>query len=130
MRERGHLVNPLHFLLLLNDQSQRSALRVRAGLWLYQRLSGKKSSSGSSEMELKRLERALDTGRHWSFFSFEDAQCEFPERLVAEWLVAAMEAGGVGRKQAERLAVDGVDGRAQGPPYRRPGPRRHGRGGA
>jgi len=73
LRERAHLVNPLHFLLLLNDQSQRSALRVRAGLWLYQRLSGKKSSSGTSEMELKRLERALDTGRRWSFFSYEDA---------------------------------------------------------
>src|SRR5579864_1906628 len=46
LRERPHLVRPIHFLLLLNDQSQRSALRVRAGLWLYQRLSGKKSSSG------------------------------------------------------------------------------------
>src|SRR4030081_1126915 len=83
LRERAHLVNPLHFLLLINDQSQRSALKVRAGLWLYQRLSGKKSSSATSEIELKRLERALDTGRRWSFFSYEDAQGEFPERLVA-----------------------------------------------
>src|SRR5258707_961480 len=105
LRERAHLVNPLHFLLLLNDQSQRSALRVRAGLWLYQRLSGKKSSSGSSEMELKRLERALDTGRRWSFFSYEDAQCEFPERLVAEWLAGAMEAGGGGPNPAVMIAA-------------------------
>src|ERR1700680_3214542 len=101
LRGRAHLVNPLHFLLLLNDQSQRSALKVRAGLWLYQRLSGKKSSSGTSEMELKRLERALDTGRRWSFFSYEDAQCEFPERLVAEWLGGGKGGGGGGRETKE-----------------------------
>src|SRR6267143_675289 len=100
LRERSHLVHPMQFLLLINDQSQRSALKVRAGLWLYRRLSGKKSSSGTSEMEIKRLERALDTGRRWSFFSYEDAQCEFPARLVAEWLVEAMEAGAVVRNHA------------------------------
>jgi glycerol-3-phosphate dehydrogenase len=114
LRERAHLVNPLHFLLLINDQSQRSALKVRAGLWLYQRLSGKKSSSTTSEMELKRLERALDTGRCWSFFSYEDAQCEFPERLVAEWLAEAMEAGAVVRNHYEVLAVDVMHGRSRG----------------
>ena len=114
LRERAHLVNPLHFLLLINDQSQRSALKVRAGLWLYQRLSGKKSSSGTSEMELKRLERALDTGRRWSFFSYEDAQCEFPERLVAEWLMEAIEAGAVVRNHTEVLAVDVMHGRSRG----------------
>jgi len=114
LRERAHLVNPLHFLLLINDQSQRSALKVRAGLWLYQRLSGNKSSSATSEMELKRLERALDTGRRWSFFSYEDAQCEFPERLVAEWLAEAMEAGAVVRNHTEVLAVDVMHGRSRG----------------
>jgi glycerol-3-phosphate dehydrogenase len=114
LRERAHLVNPLQFLLLINDQSQRSALKVRAGLWLYQRLSGKKSSSGTSEMELKRLERALDSGRRWSFFSYEDAQCEFPERLVAEWLMEAMQAGAVVRNHTEALAVDVMHGRSRG----------------
>src|SRR5579862_8544175 len=42
LRERSHLVQPLHFLFLLNDKSQRSAMKVRAGLWLYQRFSGRK----------------------------------------------------------------------------------------
>src|SRR4030088_1704885 len=28
LREKSHLVNPLHFLLLLNEHSQRSAVRV------------------------------------------------------------------------------------------------------
>src|SRR5450432_4356980 len=41
LRERSHLVHPLHFLFLLNEQSQRSAMKVRAGLWMYQRLAGK-----------------------------------------------------------------------------------------
>ena len=42
LRERSHLVHPVHFLFLLNEQSQRSAMKVRAGLWLYQRIAGKK----------------------------------------------------------------------------------------
>src|ERR1700747_1467914 len=41
LRERSHLVHPMHFLLLLNETSHRSVLKVRAGLWLYQRLAGK-----------------------------------------------------------------------------------------
>src|SRR6201997_1992048 len=42
LRERSPLVHPLHFLLLLHEDSQRSAMKVRAGLWLYQKLAGKK----------------------------------------------------------------------------------------
>src|SRR6202049_2062272 len=45
LRERSHLVQPVHFLFLLNEQSQRSAMKVRAGLWLYPRLGGKKYSA-------------------------------------------------------------------------------------
>src|SRR5712691_10811842 len=41
LRERSHLVHPMHFLFLLNENSQRSALKVRAGLWLYRRIAGK-----------------------------------------------------------------------------------------
>src|SRR5260370_4878847 len=93
MRERSHLVQPMQFLLLLNENSERSAMKVRAGLWLYQRMAGKSSNADTTEMESKRLERALDAGHRWSFFNYEDAQCEFPERLVAEWLMEAVEAG-------------------------------------
>jgi len=114
LRERSHLVHPMHFLLLLNENSERSALKVRAGLWLYRRLEGKKSNTDSTEMELKRLERALDAGRRWSFFNYEDAQCEFPERLVAEWLMEAVEAGAVVRNHMEALAVDVTHGRIRG----------------
>jgi glycerol-3-phosphate dehydrogenase len=60
------------------------------------------------------LERALDAGHRWSFFNYEDAQCEFPERLVAEWLMEAVEAGAVVRNHMEALAVDVAHGRVRG----------------
>ena len=113
LRERSHLVHPVRFLFLLNEQSQRSAMKVRAGLWLYQRIAGKKQSD-LSEMELMRVERTLDSGHKWSIFNYEDAQCEFPERLVAEWLTEAVEAGAVVRNHCEVLAVNVVHGRARG----------------
>ncbi len=113
LRERSHLVNPVHFLFLRNEQSQRSALKVRAGLWLYQRFAARKSAD-LSEMELKRVERALDAGHQWSIFNYEDAQCEFPERLVAEWMLEAVEAGAVVRNHCEVLAVNVTQGRARG----------------
>jgi glycerol-3-phosphate dehydrogenase len=114
LRERSHLVHPMHFLLLLNETSQRSAMKVRAGLWLYQRMAGKPPNKDSGEMETKRLERALDSGHRWSFFNYEDAQCEFPERLVAEWLMEAVDAGATVRNHMEALAVDVAHGRVRG----------------
>src|SRR5215475_2878008 len=44
LRERSHLVHPVHYLFLLNENSRRSALKVRAGLWLYQRIAGRKTA--------------------------------------------------------------------------------------
>src|SRR6204780_373213 len=114
LREKSHLVHPMHFLLLLNETSHRSAMQVRAGLWLYQRMAGKAPRSPMTEMELKRLEQALDAGHRWSFFNYEDAQCEFPERLVAEWLLEAVEAGAIVRNHTEALAVDVAHGRVHG----------------
>ena len=88
-------------------------MKVRAGLWLYQRFAGRKSTP-LSEMELMRVERALDAGHQWSIFNYEDAQCEFPERLVAEWATEAAAAGAVLRNHCEVLAVDVAQGRARG----------------
>src|SRR6201997_3190104 len=73
LRERSHLVHPVHFLFLLNEQSKRSAMTVRAGLWLYQRIA-KKKSPDLSEMEMARVQRALDAGHQWLMLNFEDAQ--------------------------------------------------------
>ena len=113
LRERSHLVHPVHFLFLLNENSQRSAMKVRAGLWLYQRMA-KKRSPDLSEMEMAREQRALDAGHQWLMLNFEDAQCEFPERLVAEWMLEAASAGAVVRNHCEVLAVDTGQGRARG----------------
>lgn len=106
LQERPHLVHPIHFLLALDQDSGRSALAIRTGLWLYRRLGGGKLQAGSSRKDQQKLERLLDSGRKWSVFSYEDAQCEFPERLVAEWLVEATEAGAVARNHTQVLAVD------------------------
>jgi len=65
-------------------------------------------------MELKQLERVLDAGHRWTIFDYEDAQCEFPERLVAEWLMEAVEAGAVVRNHMEALAVNVAHGRIHG----------------
>ena len=106
LQQKPHLVHPVHFLLALDQESGRNALVVRTGLWLYRNLGGGKLRPDSSRDDQHKLERLLDSGRRWSIFSYEDAQCEFPERLVAEWLVEAMEAGAVARNHTQVLAVD------------------------
>ncbi len=55
-------------------------MKVRAGLWLYQQIAGRKTAD-LSEMEIKRVQRTLDAGHQWLLLNYEDAQCEFPERL-------------------------------------------------
>src|SRR5437867_1150507 len=114
LRERPRLVHPVHFLLALSQGSRRSALSIRTGLWLYRQLGGRRLGADLSKMDQYKLERLLDAGRRWSIFSFEDAQCEFPERLVAEWLVEAIEAGAVVRNHSQVLAVDIRHKRATG----------------
>jgi len=114
LRKQPHLVHPLQFLLALDSNSRRSALSVRAGLWLYRRFGGSSLGSKPAEFEMKRLERWLDSGRRWSMFSYEDAQCEFPERLVAEWLVDAMQFGAVVRNHTRVLTVNVTHGRVRG----------------
>src|SRR5206468_9320931 len=39
--EKPHLVRPMHFVLALDENSRRSALSVRAGLWIYRRMGGR-----------------------------------------------------------------------------------------
>ncbi|MBZ5597180.1 MAG: glycerol-3-phosphate dehydrogenase/oxidase [Acidobacteriia bacterium] len=114
LRQRPHLVHPVNFLLALDSRSRRSALSIRAGLWLYRGLGGKPLGANGSKADEYKLERVLDSGRRWSLFSFEDAQCEFPERLVAEWLMEAVAAGAVVRNHTQVLAVDVFHGRAKG----------------
>ena len=114
LQDKPHLVRPVEFLLALDEHSRRSALAVRAGLWLYRHLGGPGVGIAPSRARQKTLERLLDSGRRWSIFSFEDAQCEFPERLVSEWLTEAMEAGATTRNHAEVLSVEISRGHVKG----------------
>src|SRR5580698_8994024 len=106
-----NLVHPLQFLLALDGKSRRSALAVRAGLWLYRKLGNDQRGADEGRTEQSRLDRLLDAGRRFSVFSFNDAQCEFPERLVAEWLVEGIEAGAVARNHTQVLSVEIHNGR-------------------
>ena len=106
LQQQPHLVHPIHFLLALDQNSGRSALAVRTGLWLYRRLGGGKLRADSSKEDERKLGKTSRFRRRWSIFNYEDAQCEFPERLVAEWLVEAIEAGAVARNHTQVLAVD------------------------
>lgn len=114
LRASPNLVRTREFLIVLGEHSRRSALEVRLGLWLYRRLGGKSVGAPQQQAERDRFERLLDSGKRWSLFNFEDAQCEFPERLVAEWVREASQAGAVVRNHSRVLSVDVVDGRATG----------------
>lgn len=113
IRQYPYLVHPLQFLLALDSSSRRSALAVRVGLWLYRRMGGTRLAVDGREAQ-NRLDRLLDSGRQFSIFNFEDAQCEFPERLVAEWLVEAMRAGCQARNHTRILEVKVLNGKASG----------------
>ncbi len=114
LRRYPHLVHPLQFMLALDESSKRNSLKIRTGLWLYRMMASQRQGTRGNNGDLEKLERSLDQGRRWSLFNFQDAQCEFPERLVAEWLVEAVQAGAIARNHTQVLAVDVRQGRAKG----------------
>ena len=114
LQEKPHLARPIQFLLALGPQAQRSALEVRFGLWLYRRFAGGPLRSEDASAQIAALERLLDTGERWRIFHYEDAQCEFPERLAAEWLVEATDAGAVARNHTQVLEIEVANGQARG----------------
>jgi glycerol-3-phosphate dehydrogenase len=109
-----HLVRPIQFLLALPKKSRslrRSSLAIRTGLWLYHRWAGGRHKLFG---DLRAFERQLDDGNAWSIYDYEDAQCEFPERLVAEWLAESVEAGAVVCNHTQVLEVSRSNGRVTG----------------
>ena len=116
LRQSPHLVRPMQFLLVLPKRPRsllRSSLAIRTGLWLYNHWAGGRSRSSFSS-DLSTLERQLDAGQAWSIYSYEDAQCEFPERLVAEWLAESMASGAVARNHTAALEITHSNGRVTG----------------
>lgn len=114
LRFEPHLVRPRQFLLALPRGGRHSALAVRAGLWLYRRLAG--SGPSQARDQAHALDGMLNAGgsANWAIFPYDDAQCEFPERLVAEWLVEGLAAGLVARNYVEALEVELAHGRVRG----------------
>ena len=114
LSDSPHLVRPLQFLLVLSNEHRsllRNSLAIRTGLWLYHQWAGRRRPPAS---DLNDFERQLDAGQTWSIYPYEDAQCEFPERLVAEWLLEVMAGGGVVRNYTQVLQVQCMDGEATG----------------
>jgi len=114
LRQSPHLVRPMQFLLVLPRKPRsllRSSLAVRTGLWLYQRWAG---GDRERPADVQTFEKQLDAGQRWSIYSYEDAQCEFPERLVAEWLAESMASGAVVRNHTEALEITRSNGRVTG----------------
>ncbi|MBV8207411.1 MAG: glycerol-3-phosphate dehydrogenase/oxidase [Acidobacteria bacterium] len=107
LAEKPHLVRPMRFTLALrngvNHGVLRSKLAIRAGLWLYGRM--RPATSPREPAAEQSLERLLETDSGWALFDYDDAQCEFPERLAAEWLLEAAGAGAVVRNHTRVLAV-------------------------
>ncbi|MGA1999399.1 MAG: glycerol-3-phosphate dehydrogenase/oxidase [Terriglobales bacterium] len=112
LRTKPHLVRPMRFLLAL-PAGRRGALEVRFGLWLYRRFTHGRRAARPAD-DIAQLERALDHGQRWSVLDYDDAQCEFPERLVAEWLGEALAAGAEARNYTQALQVEVADGRVRG----------------
>ena len=114
LTQSPHLVRPLQFLLALPKKSHsflRSSLSIRTGLWLYHRWAGGKRSCAD---DTTAFERQLDKGHEWSIYAYEDAQCEFPERLVAEWLAESVAAGAVVCNHTRLLEISRENGRVTG----------------
>jgi len=114
LRDSPHLVRPLQFLLVLSNQNRsllRNGLAIRTGLWLYHQWAGRHRLPTG---DLRHFESQLDAGHSWSIYSYEDAQCEFPERLVAEWLGEVLAAGGTARNHTRVLQILCSDGQVAG----------------
>ncbi|MEO5936617.1 MAG: glycerol-3-phosphate dehydrogenase/oxidase, partial [Terriglobales bacterium] len=111
--EQPHLVRPMKFLLAFPQSpaalSLRNPIAIRMGLWLYKAMAG--SDRKQKRLSTAALEEALPS---WRFFDYDDAQCEFPERLIAEWLTEAVTAGAVARNHTEVLEITRLEGKVTG----------------
>jgi glycerol-3-phosphate dehydrogenase len=112
LREQPHLVRPLDFVLASAAGSPHSGLQLRAALWLYRKFG--RLPSAHSAANLESLRCALDLAQRWTLYPYHEAQCEFPERLVADWLRDACTAGAIVRNHAAVLAIRASEGRVRG----------------
>jgi glycerol-3-phosphate dehydrogenase len=77
-------------------------------------MAGHRFSRDNAKVDLRRFEQLLDAGQHWSLFEYDDAQCEFPERLVAEWLNESTKAGAAIRNYCHVMDILQCNGKVSG----------------
>ena len=107
LRSHPHLVRRRNFVLAVRDgKGMRSGLAIRAGLFLYSRIAQVRGTS----FPATALEDSLQGGGRLACFDYQDAQCEFPERLIAEWVRAATRAGAEARNHTDVLEANFVNG--------------------
>jgi glycerol-3-phosphate dehydrogenase len=111
LHQQPHLVQPLDFVFAAAANSG-SRLPLAAALWLYRQLDG--NSNHLSSGDLEALGRQLDPVQRWSLYPCQEARCDFPERLVADWLRDACIAGAVARNHTTVLAIRAAEGRVRG----------------
>lgn len=119
LAQSQHLVKPVQFLLAVPSEPRSSlykALTLRTALQVHRWLNHGSMKNGKTghAVDANIFERHLDSGKKWKMFSYEDAQCEFPERLVAEWLVQSIAAGGEACNHMEVLKIERTSGHVSG----------------
>ena len=115
LRRYPHLVRRMQFLLALNKNQHsfvRSSMFIRSALWLYHHWAGAERRNFPDDAA--EFERQLDAGHAWSLYSYEDAQCEFPERLLAEWVGEALALDAIICNYTQVLQIICRNGRATG----------------
>lgn len=91
-----HLVRPLRFLVPVYTHSRVGRLRLKAGLWLYDRLAGANQPVGPhqsfSAVDLQKLEPALTSEQLVGGFSYGDCATD-DARMVLQITQSAVQAG-------------------------------------
>jgi glycerol-3-phosphate dehydrogenase len=111
---RPHLVHPKELLIACGSSGTQGLLRQRTSFWLTRQPGGNGPAAVNTAGDRSKVELLLGNSARWSLFNYDEAQCEFPERLVVEWLAEAAQAGAIVRNYTQALAVDVRQGRARG----------------
>ena len=114
LREQPHLVDSLDFVFAAAPGSRYSAAEIRAALWLYRKLGGSPVTGNSADLDAEIELLCGNLCPAHRLFAYQDAQCDFPERLVADWLVETCSAGAIARNHLETLAIRASEGRVRG----------------
>ena len=108
VRDAPHLVKPLRLLVPVYEGDERGPWKVRAGLFLYDLFSARKSlprHRAMPERSLADYEPGLSRDGLRAAYTFFDAQVEFPERLVIESLREFLDAGGTALNHAAAVRI-------------------------